>query len=286
MKISEDSKGYRLGEGAIGLALWQWQRSNLDQIYVTVYSKHESLINILESFGFISGGNKGEEKVYYKDKKKISYETPKKSFPYIDPSFTRGKYLPINDDYHDQMFQYSELGRTFQQDAVMAASNGFTKIYVATPNSTLSYISGDIVFVYRKHPGECGRTYKSVVTSYCTLIDCTSIKVNGKEIMSLGEFIKDVGNKTVLDEDELSKYYQRRNVYTLTLLYNGFFGKGKNVNHFKLKEQGMFESHPYNIVLDREQVFKIMKMGGKNENDIIINKSRTCGQYSERNEKV
>lgn len=268
------------------MALWQWQRSDLDQIYVTVYPKHESLINILESFGFISGGNKGEEKVYYKDKKKISYETPKKSFPYIDPSFTRGKYLPINDDYHDQMFQYSELGRTFQQDAVMAASNGFTKIYVATPNSTLSYISGDIVFVYRKHPGEYGRTYKSVVTSYCTLIDCTPIKVNNEEIMSFDEFKKYAGNKIVLDDGELSEYYGRRNVYTLTLLYNGFFGKGKNVNHFKLKEQGMFGSYPYNVTLNREQVFKILEMGGKNENDIIINQSGTRDQHSERNQKI
>ena len=37
---------------ALGLALWEWQRSKLDEIYVTVFPKHKSLIKLLTRFGF------------------------------------------------------------------------------------------------------------------------------------------------------------------------------------------------------------------------------------------
>ncbi len=270
LKICDDVKGQRLGEGAIGLALWYWQKSMLDQIYVTVFSKHNSLIRILKSFGFTSGGRKGEEEVFYKDKKKLSYDDSKKSFPYLNPSFKRGGYLPIEDHYHDQMFQFSELKQTHQEEAVLAASNGITKIYVATPYSQLDYDSGDIIFVYRQHLG-ARKTYRSVVTSFCTLVERIPVKVDGVKIKSYSEFIEYLGNKTVLPEEEIFKMYEKKNVYALTLLYNGYFGAGNNVAHYKLKEEGLFEGHPYGVKLNADQVIKIMKMGGKNEKDIIVN---------------
>ncbi len=282
LKICDDARGQRLGEGAIGLALWYWQKSKLDQIYVTAFPKHDSLIHILKSFGFIFGGTKGGEEVFYKDKKKISYDDPKKSFPYLNPSFRRGGYLPIEDHYHDQMFQFSELKRTHQQEAVMAASDGTTKIYVATPCGQLDYNPGDIIFMYRQHLGD-GKTYKSAVTSFCTLVECIPVKVDGVRIKPYSEFRDYVGNKIVLTKEEILKMYEKKNVYALTLIYNGYFGAGNNVAHYKLKEEGLFEGHPYGVKLSADQVIKIMETGGKNEKDIIIDKSRTREQYPERN---
>lgn len=69
LKINRAFGGRRLGEGAIGIALWKWQRSDLDRIYVTVFPKHDDLINILETYGFDKCGKKGEEFVFMKDKK-------------------------------------------------------------------------------------------------------------------------------------------------------------------------------------------------------------------------
>lgn len=269
LKISDSFTGQRLGEGAIGLALWEWQRSDYDQVYVTVYPKHDFLIRLIEQFGFVYGGEKGEERVYYKDKRNLSYDDSKKSFPYINPEFTRGKYLPINADYHDQMFQYSELDRTYQQDAIMAASNGVTKIYVATPSSSIEYLPGDVVFVYRIHDGE-RKTFKSVLTSYCTLVECVQFKIGGTESQSFEEFKKYLGNKIVIDDSELIDWYGKRNVYALTLMYNGFFGRGNNIPYFKLNDEGLFYTYPYNVELTKQQVLRIMEMGGKDEEDFII----------------
>lgn len=140
-KISEGSQGNRLGEGAIGISLWRWQQSDVNQVYVTVFEKHEKLISILETFGFQKVGNKvNGECIYLKDKKKLRYETAKLSFPYLNPNFTRGKYIPINDEFHDKLFQYSDLKnvKRHTEDAT-AASNGLSKVFLATPSSDIDY---------------------------------------------------------------------------------------------------------------------------------------------------
>lgn len=56
----------------------------------------------------------------------------------------------------------------------------------------------------------------------------------------------------------------------LALVYNGFFGKGNNVHHKRLKDNGMFAIHPYNIVYNRSQFVKVLEMGRKNVRNIII----------------
>ena len=51
----------------------------------------------------------------------------------------------------------------------------------------------------------------------------------------------------------MSKSFKKRNVCTITLLYNGYFGEGRNVNHGWLKSKGFFKDHPYKIILNPDQ---------------------------------
>ncbi len=39
LRLAERYRGQRLGEGAIGIALWNWQRSKHQEIYVTVFER-------------------------------------------------------------------------------------------------------------------------------------------------------------------------------------------------------------------------------------------------------
>ena len=57
------------------------------------------------------------------------------------------------------------------------------------------------------------------------------------------------------------------------MLYNGYFGAGHNVNHATLKEYGLFDKHPYLIELSKDNILEILRLGGKDVQDIIINKS-------------
>lgn len=276
LKISEESQGQRIGEGAIGIALWRWQQSDLNEIFVTVFPKHDKLIHILESFGFHNVGSKANgEFVFVKDKSKMDYSSAKTAFPFIDPAFSRGKYIPINDIFHDTLFQYSELmhvKRPSDEDA-MAASNGLSKVYIATPNHPISHGPGDVAIIYRIHTGDGLKKYKSVATSFCTVTRQIPIKTDGRSLMSRDDYLSIVGNKSVYSQEELVEIFDnaKYNLIVIEMMYNGYFGPGHNVTYDYLKTSGFFEGHPYDVELTKDQVFEILRMGGKDVRDIIIN---------------
>ena len=88
LKVATRAQGERLGEGAIGLALWRWRYSGHSEVYVTVYEKHESLVGILRKFGFSRVGMKDNgESVYVKDRRRLDYDDAYLCFPFLDPGF-------------------------------------------------------------------------------------------------------------------------------------------------------------------------------------------------------
>jgi len=275
LKIGDDLQGQRRGEGLLGIALWSWQASAYNQIYVTVFLKHAVLVNLLEKFGFCDyGQNLRGEHVFIKDKRHIDHSDPYKMFPYIAGGFDCAKYIPIKEHYHDTLFPYSALQRTEQSSLNMAVANGVSKIYIGTPyNTMLNYKKNQPVLIYRiaEKESKTPKTYRSVVSSYGIVVKYEIIKRDYKALVSEREFIKTAGNKSFFGEDELRRLYQKnRNMVLIELLYNGFFGGGHNVNHFWLKNEGYFDKHPYENDLPPAAFRRILREGGKNEQNIIL----------------
>ncbi|MGI1691675.1 hypothetical protein [Thermoanaerobacter uzonensis] len=80
--------------------------------------------------------------------------------------------------------------------------------------------------------------------------------------------------KPVYSPEELEQFfYEKKNIVLIEMVYNGFFGKGKNITFKELKEKGLFNGYPYNVVLSREQFISILEMGGKDVSNIIIDKT-------------
>lgn len=79
------------------------------------------------------------------------------------------------------------------------------------------------------------------------------------------------GNKTVFLMKSWQLYMQQNNVVMLELVYNGYFGKGHNVTHRDLKEQGLFTTYPYQLEYNKEQFVRILEMGGVDVQNVIIN---------------
>lgn len=273
LKLSDRIQGQRLGEGILGVAQWRWQESSADEVYVTIFPKHETLVDLVERFGFTCAGvNKRGERVYIKNKNNLDYSNPFKSFPFINPSFTKAGYIPVYDYFHDTLFPYSELYNTIQEAEESSAANGITKIFIGSPSSRLHHKVGEPVVIYRIHTGTGQKIYKSVATSYCTLTNIQIVKNNSIFKMSFEDFCQRAGNKTVYPESELRKLYsERSNLVLLELVYNGYFGKGKNVTCKTLKDNGLFNSYPYNIQLSKQQFISVLEMGGKNVQNVIIN---------------
>lgn len=271
LKLSEQHRNQRLGEGAIGVALWKWQESLTDEIYVTVFKKHALLIRLLESFGFRSiGENPRGELIYLKDRRKIDYSTPKTAFPFINSYFSKAGLLPIEEQYHDKLLPYSELKGNNSEIEEITAGNGITKVFVASPVSPVKYKVNEPLFVYRIYNGK-PKTFKSVVTSFGTVTRVKVIKANRSAFVTLDEFLNLVGNKTVFTEEELHEMYNKKNnLVILEFVYNGYFGKGNNINHFTLNQSGLFNDHPYNVQYSAEQFKYILSLGKVDVNNVII----------------
>lgn len=273
LRLAERFRKQRFGEGALGVSLWYWKKTTADEIYVTVFDKHTELIHLFERFGFVCAGkNPRGELVYVKSRRSLDYTNPYMCFPFIDPSMDKAGIVPIYDYFHDRLFPYSELKGRNREVIEETAGNGVTKVYIGAPCSAMHYNAGEPVFIYRIHTGTGAKTYKSVVTSFCTITKVDIIKSGGKALMSLEEFIKNAGNKTVFTAAELTALYNSKNsnLVMIELVYNGFFGKGKNVTHKSLSDEGLFPSYPYNIEYTKDQFEKILEMGGVDVSDVII----------------
>lgn len=272
LRLSERQRGIRLGEGALGVALWKWQEKQVDEIYVTVFESHVDLISLFNRFGFRHiGYNNGGECVYIKNKNNLDYSDPYKSFPFIRPDFSKAGVIPIAAEFHDKLFPYSELMGNKRNIEEVTAGNGITKIYIGTPWSTMHYEIGEPVGIYRKYTGLSGATYKSVITSYGTIANIKVIKNNNNCIVSLNDYIKLAGNKTVFSTNDLMDIYNKnKTVVMIEIVYNGFFGRGHNVNHKTLKGDGLFQNHPYNIDYTKTEFIRILEMGDTNVQNVIV----------------
>lgn len=266
LRLAERYRGQRLGEGALGLILWNWQKLRLDEVYVTVFPQHVDLIKQLIRFGFISVGlnEKGEE-VYLRSRKNIDFSDPYKAFPFISPTFNKGGYLIVEDNYHDTLFPYSELENTLQEQLDMDVANGVSKIYVGN-QWKVHYQIGEPIFIYRKYTGIGAKRYKSCITSYCTVTDILEVKRFGRTLISFDRFSKAIGNKSVFSlEDLYQKYQNDKNLTVIKLLYGGYFGRGNNINMDWLDTHGMWcqmDGYPANIQLSPLQCEKIWTEGG------------------------
>ena len=266
--------GQRLGEGALGLALWKWQQTKVEEVYVTVFEKHDTLIGIFERFGFTHMGNNSDgERVYIKNRTSIDYSDPYKSFPFINPIFQNAGYLVIDDTYHDTLFPYSELKNTLQDQVALSVTNGISKVYVGSPTSDLPYCVGEPILVYRKHTGATQKGFKSCITSYCIVTNVIAAKRNNRALMSIDDLLARISNKSVFNENEIrTKYSNEKNLVIVEMLYYGFFGSGNNVNWYWLKNNSHWpNSYPTTARLSQDQFRAIVTEGNVDVSNVIIN---------------
>lgn len=274
IKIAERYQNVRIGEGALGLILWQWRDSKAEEIYVTVFEKQHTLIELLKKYGFVYvGKNRNGECLYLKNRRQLDFSDPCHAFPFINGALAGAGCLAINMEYHDTMFAYSELANTLQQKVDISVANGLKKVYIGSPVS-LGFQSGEPVLIYRKYTGKIGKpSFKSCLTSYCIATNITWVKKNGKGFISDSDFLHLAGNKSVFDSGKLITYYeQANNLALIELLYCGYFGAGNNINWWWLKDHGYWPgSHPMNFRYSMEQLKQILREGHVDVDNVIVN---------------
>ena len=215
LKVAETGQGNKFGEGLLKISFDVARQSQVRYIYVTVFAKHESLINLLEQMGFERYGKKrtpnGEEEVYIRwFAKQYDYKQPITVYPHIPRNPERPvRIVPIEAEYHSLLFPASDLqGAIHKVDEYIPASNAIRKMYLAKGQNAEQVSVGDLLYFYRiKHKDEPGfAKYKSAIT---TLGIAEKVYRENIDYRSLEEFKRIAGKRTAFNDQELIKQYSQ-----------------------------------------------------------------------------
>lgn len=209
------SNGFRLGERFVKIIFDNALKNHVQEIYVTIYDKRPEqrrLIDLLEQWGFVLWGTKGEgESVYVRDfSPKFNIDNLKACFPYISKG--KNAYLvPIYPEYHTELLPDSILNTESPEEFIedFPHRNCINKVYVSRAMEPYPSI-GDILIFYRT-----GGYYKSVVTTIGEVIEVKS------DFLDENDFILYCRKKSVYPEPSLREMwrYSTRKPFVVNFLY-------------------------------------------------------------------
>jgi len=220
-----EAHGTKMGEQFIKVIMDYAGNENVDICYVTIYEKHNSLINLVQQFGFelygIKGGSKYKENVYVKQMHRFTGDI-NKDFPLVDIHTAKKYLLSIYPKYHSVMFPDSIL-TTENKNIITDVSytNSIHKIYVCSMEHIEELKYGDIVVLYRT--GENGKSaeYSAVATSICVVEDVK----RQEEFGSFEEFYKYASKYSVFDKSDLRYWYNKGGCKAVKMTYNAALKK-------------------------------------------------------------
>lgn len=264
-----NAAGTKAGERVIKKAFDRAVNENCVGIYVTVFSTHTALINLLVRYGFSLHGSKttpsGTEEVYKKDLLS-DHGDIRKNYPRFNVDGRRYWLLAIYPEYHTNLLPDSKLF-TDPVDIVADVShtNTIEKIYVS--KLFLTRISpGDLVVTYRTSDKKGPAYFRSVATSLCVAIESKK----RKDFATEADFIDYCQKHSVFDQAELRTHYRSSaRISTLRMLYNAAFGK-RIIRKKLLEEIGITEQPRWDLrELSEEEIRHLLSIGEVNESLII-----------------
>ena len=260
--------GTKLGERFVKIITDTVLNNGLRVAYLTIYPEHEPLIRILERFGFMKKGTKGEgsrvEDVYVKDLQYIT-GAPQKDYPVVDCRNNKKWLMAIKPDYHTNLFPDSILKTesSLMLDDI-PQTNSIYKVYVGGYYEFPDVAKGDSIIIYRTSdiPGQAW--HRSVATSLCSVVEVRS----AASFKSEEDFIEYCQNHSIFDTDKLKEHFKKSH-YAVKLSYN--FAFPKRPTRGKLITNGVISSNGYTGLcpLTEEGFKKALELGEVREGFVI-----------------
>ena len=262
-----DAHNTKLGERFVKKIMDAALDKKADEIYVTIFPKHEGLIRILQRYGFNEEGKKGAELVLVKNMKTITGDILK-DYPLIRTTDKRKFLLSIYPRYHTQMFPDSilqnEESQKYELVKDISYTNSIHKIYLCFMPDTAQLQRGDLITIYRTNDGAGPARFRSVITSVCQIEE---IKTN-KEFATVEDFLAYTNYYSIFNPDELKQWYRQKNCYVLKMTYNIALTK-RVTNGYLVDELKMTPQYWGFFQLTDEQFDAILKKGEVDESVII-----------------
>lgn len=262
------SNGVRISERFLRIIFDNALQFNVNEIYLTILDKRmgqKMLISLLEDWGFVKHGSKGDELVYVRDfTPAFNVKNPKLTYPFISEDASVF-LVPILPEYHTELFPDSYLKTEspgdFKEDE--PHRNAISKVYISR-SLERNIKTGDIIVFYRTAaPGQSGY-YSSVITT----IGLVEEKMDG--IKNENEFIIKCRKRSIFTDDDLRKFWNynpRFRPFVVKLLYVYSFTLGNRLNRERLLGLG--------IITGQKDELRGFKKISKEQFGIIIRETNT-----------
>ena len=251
-KVSETGK--RIGETFIKIIVEVAKTEKVDEIYITVFPKHNFLIELLEQYGFKyythqntenSKGSIKKEHIWVKDMKNKNY------YPYVKYENQSIFIIPIQPDYHKLLFP--EAIQEFQigindYEGKNTASNAIKKAYISNTNMK-KMKPKDILLFYASQD-------RKAITSLGIVDDVFNEFENVEELSNL------VRKRTAYTEDELK---DKVRTDSLVIMFKHYMCFSEDIDYSYLKENDIVNGYiQCPIEITKEGFMKIIN---KNNED-------------------
>ena len=262
-----DAHNTKLGERFVKKIMDAALYMKADEIYVTIFPKHEGLIRILQRYGFNEEGRKGEELVLVKNMKALTGDIIK-DYPLLTTTGKRKFLLSIYPKFHTKMFPDSilqnEESQKYELIKDISYTNSIHKIYLCFMPNTAQLQRGDFIAIYRTKDDKGSARYRSVITSVCQIEE---VKTNN-DFANVEDFLAYTNYYSIFDPEELKIWYLQKKCYVLKMTYNIALTK-RVTNGYLVDELGLAPSYWGFFQLTDAQFDAILKKGEVDESVII-----------------
>ena len=221
-----DAHGTKLGERFIKKIFDIAIENDIDEVYITIFPKHISLISLLTTFGFRKHGTKttvdGLEDIYIKQFSRLVGNI-QLDYPIVKFANVNKHVLSIYPKFHTQLFPESILNNE-KYDLLNDCSptNSIHKMYICAMEGVLNFQKGDLVLIYRSSDGQGPAKYRSVVTSVCTVEEV----VHMNQFRDEAEYMEYCKPYSIFKDFELKNFYKtKRYPYIIKMVYSIAFKK-------------------------------------------------------------
>ncbi len=258
--------GHKIGELFIKLCITQAISNNINEIYLTHYTKKEDkLVNLISEYGFlkVSTKNNGED-IYLKRlqiekslKKKIPISKINKLYyPTIyDGENVKKFVIPIKPKYFNKLFTDSKHRQSSIDEysgKFFVEGNTIKKAYL-THSKIKKIKENDIVLFYVSK----GNKNKSSIHSIGT-VDAIYYQLKNSS-----DILRYVGKRTVYSKNEIEDMVKKP---TTVILFQHHFYFEKPLTLNKLLEIDILRMAPRSIIeIDQEKYNKIKRLSGMDE---------------------
>lgn len=265
-----DAHGTRLGERFVKTILDNAVTRAIQEVYVTVFQKHQGLINLLTQFGFYFHGTKtthnGIEQVYIKRLTSCSGNSIL-DYPLMWDNGANKFALSIFPQFHSRMFPDSILNNeSFDILEDVSHTNSIHKVYICAMQGVTDFRPGDFVFIYRTKDNNGPARYRSVITSVCVVQEIRNIT----SFPTLDEFLQYCRAYSIFSDEELISFYDRKRYpFIIKMTYNAAFNK--RVTKGDLEDNHGIQPNYWGVFrLTDTQFYNVLRAGEVNES-IIVN---------------